>query len=54
MISAPGRQWSIATGYGALVCGVGAAALERPWPTDPTGHSLGVTAPHAVGPGRES
>jgi len=35
MISDPGRQWSIATGYGALLCGIGAVVLERPWPTDP-------------------
>jgi hypothetical protein len=32
----PGRQWSIATGYGAVLCGIGAVMLERPWPTDPT------------------
>ncbi|HEY5879334.1 MAG TPA: hypothetical protein VIU11_10500 [Nakamurella sp.] len=29
-----GRQWSILTGYAALLCGVVAALLDKPWPAD--------------------
>lgn len=35
MTTDPGRQWAIATGYGAVLCGIGAVMLERPWPADP-------------------
>ncbi len=35
MIRRLSGQWSIATGYAAVLCGVGATLLERPWPTDP-------------------
>lgn len=36
MTTDPGRQWSIATGYGAVLCGIGAVMLDRPWPADST------------------
>lgn len=29
------RNFSISTGYLSLLCGIGAAALERPWPSTP-------------------